>query len=186
MSDTAMTVGDRIRATRKREGISQTELAQKMGVIKQTLYKYETGIVTNIPSEKIEAAAKALGVTPGFLMGWTPTAFPMSATAPSTTCLTSCLPLRSRWSKRSSARSSCTVPKSKTPQETPGYAEYPGVFLCLRIIKRRTYSESQFTYLSAGFGVWTVFRISPRISSGARFLIFARGVRMMRCPQTSA
>ena len=70
MSDTAMTVGDRIRATRKREGISQTELAQKMGVIKQTLYKYETGIVTNIPSEKIEAAAKALGVTPGFLMGW--------------------------------------------------------------------------------------------------------------------
>ena len=66
MSDTAMTVGDRIRATRKREGISQTELAQKMGVIKQTLYKYETGI----PSEKIEAAAKALGVTPGFLMGW--------------------------------------------------------------------------------------------------------------------
>ena len=58
MSDTAMTVGDRIRATRKREGISQTELAQKMGVIKQTLYKYETGIVTNIPSEKIEAAAK--------------------------------------------------------------------------------------------------------------------------------
>ncbi|MEE1299060.1 MAG: helix-turn-helix transcriptional regulator [Acutalibacteraceae bacterium] len=70
MSDTAMTVGDRIRATRKREGISQTELAQKMGVIKQTLYKYETGIVTNIPSEKIEAAAKALGVTPGYLMGW--------------------------------------------------------------------------------------------------------------------
>lgn len=65
-----MTVGDRIRATRKREGISQTDLAQKMGVIKQTLYKYETGIVTNIPSEKIEAAAKALGVTPGYLMGW--------------------------------------------------------------------------------------------------------------------
>ena len=30
----------------------------------------ETGIVTNIPSEKIEAAAKALGVTPGYLMGW--------------------------------------------------------------------------------------------------------------------
>ena len=70
MSEPAMTVGDRIRATRKREGISQTDLAQKMGVIKQTLYKYETGIVTNIPSEKIEAAAKALGVTPGYLMGW--------------------------------------------------------------------------------------------------------------------
>ena len=70
MSEQAATVGDRIRATRILEGISQTDLAQKMGVIKQTLYKYETGIVTNIPSEKIEAAAKALGVTPGYLMGW--------------------------------------------------------------------------------------------------------------------
>lgn len=70
MSDKEMTVGDRIRTLRKREGISQTDLAQKMGVIKQTLYKYETGIVTNIPSEKIEAAARALGVTPGYLMGW--------------------------------------------------------------------------------------------------------------------
>ncbi|MBQ8063353.1 MAG: helix-turn-helix transcriptional regulator [Clostridia bacterium] len=70
MSESGMTVGDRIRSLRKREGISQTDLAQKMGVIKQTLYKYETGIVTNIPSEKIEAAARALGVTPGYLMGW--------------------------------------------------------------------------------------------------------------------
>lgn len=70
MSEKEMTVGDRIRTLRKREGISQTDLAQKMGVIKQTLYKYETGIVTNIPSEKIEAAARALGVTPGYLMGW--------------------------------------------------------------------------------------------------------------------
>lgn len=70
MSDTGMTVGDRIRATRKHEGISQTDLAQTMGVIKQTLYKYENGIVTNIPFEKIEAAATALRVTPGYLMGW--------------------------------------------------------------------------------------------------------------------
>ena len=31
MSEQAATVGDRIRATRKREGISQTDLAQKMG-----------------------------------------------------------------------------------------------------------------------------------------------------------
>lgn len=70
MSEQEMTIGERIRITRKREGISQTDLAQRMGVIKQTLYKYETGIVTNIPADKIEAAASALGVTPGYLMGW--------------------------------------------------------------------------------------------------------------------
>lgn len=70
MSQAEMTVGDRIRMLRKREGISQTDLAQEIGVIKQTLYKYETGIVTNIPADKIEATARALGVTPGYLMGW--------------------------------------------------------------------------------------------------------------------
>lgn len=70
MSQAEMTVGERIRSLRKREGISQTELAQEIGVIKQTLYKYETGIVTNIPADKIEAMARALGVTPGFIMGW--------------------------------------------------------------------------------------------------------------------
>lgn len=70
MSAQEMTVGERIRETRKREGISQTDLAQRIGVIKQTLYKYETGIVANIPADKIVETAKALGVTPGYLMGW--------------------------------------------------------------------------------------------------------------------
>ncbi len=70
MSEKEMTVGDRIRQTRKQAGMSQIELAAEMGVIKQTLYKYESGIVTNIPYEKVEVAAKALGVTPGYLMGW--------------------------------------------------------------------------------------------------------------------
>ena len=70
MPEKAMTVGDRIRELRIREGLTQTDLAQKMGVIKQTLYKYENRIVTNIPSDKIEAAANVLGVSPGYLMGW--------------------------------------------------------------------------------------------------------------------
>ena len=34
------------------------------------LYKYETGIVTNIPLDKLESIAACLGVAPGYLAGW--------------------------------------------------------------------------------------------------------------------
>lgn len=65
-----MTVGDRIQKKRKELGISQTDLAKKVGISKQTLYKYEKNIVTNIPLSKIEEISKALHVPKSFLMGW--------------------------------------------------------------------------------------------------------------------
>lgn len=65
-----MTVGERIKALRTSLKMSQVEFADKINVSKQTLYKYENNIITNIPSDKIEAAAKIGNVTPGFLMGW--------------------------------------------------------------------------------------------------------------------
>lgn len=46
-----MTVGDRIRKQRELLGFSQTELAEKVNISKQTLYKYEKNIITNIPSD---------------------------------------------------------------------------------------------------------------------------------------
>lgn len=64
-----MTVGERIKE-RERFSISQTELAQKIGVSKQTLYKYETNIITNIPSDTIERTANVLNCSPAYLMGW--------------------------------------------------------------------------------------------------------------------
>lgn len=65
-----MTVGDRIRERREYLGISQIDLAKKIHVLKQTLYKYEMNIITNIPSDKIEKMAKILKVSPAYLMGW--------------------------------------------------------------------------------------------------------------------
>lgn len=50
--------------------MSQTDLAKQMNVSKQTLYKYETNIITNIPLDKIERAGEILKVTPSYLMGW--------------------------------------------------------------------------------------------------------------------
>lgn len=66
-----MTIGERIRQQRESVDITQHELGRLCGVTKQTIYKYETGIITNIPMDKIALIAKALHVTPAYLMGWT-------------------------------------------------------------------------------------------------------------------
>ena len=65
-----MTIGERIKKRRTSLGISQVSLANKVGISKQSLYKYENGIITNIPSDKISQIAAALDTTPSYLMGW--------------------------------------------------------------------------------------------------------------------
>ena len=65
--------GERIKKRREQIGLTQVALADMIGESKQTIYKYETGIVTNIPSDKIELIAKALRVQPEWIMGWTDT-----------------------------------------------------------------------------------------------------------------
>lgn len=65
-----MTVGERIKKVREKTGMSQVDFADKINVSKQTLYKYENNLITNIPSDKIEAVAKIAGVSPAYLMGW--------------------------------------------------------------------------------------------------------------------
>ena len=72
-----MTIGERIKAARERKNISQIELAKLIGSSKQSVYKYEKNIITNIPSNKIEAIAKALNTTPAELMGWETNVTPM-------------------------------------------------------------------------------------------------------------
>ena len=57
-----MTRGQRIKFRREQLNISQTDLAKRINVSKQTLYKYENDIITNIPSDKIEELAKVLDV----------------------------------------------------------------------------------------------------------------------------
>lgn len=65
-----MTIGDRIKERREVVNISQTDLAEKTGISKQTLYKYENNIIVNIPSDKVEKIASILDTTPAYLMGW--------------------------------------------------------------------------------------------------------------------
>lgn len=65
-----MTIGERIRNARNKIGLSQVDFADKISVSKQTLYKYENNLITNIPADKIEAIAKLTTTPPAYLMGW--------------------------------------------------------------------------------------------------------------------
>ncbi len=68
-----MTIGDRIKEAREKLDISQSELARRLNTTKQTIYKYENNIITNIPRDKIEKLASILDTTPPYLMGWVET-----------------------------------------------------------------------------------------------------------------
>lgn len=63
-------IGDRIRKRRKQLGMTLETLASNVGTSKQTIQRYETGIIQNIPSDKIEIIANILNVSPAYIMGW--------------------------------------------------------------------------------------------------------------------
>ena len=41
-----------------------------IGTSRQTIHRYETGVITNIPHDKIEALARVYETTPQKIMGW--------------------------------------------------------------------------------------------------------------------
>lgn len=71
-------VGDRIKEMRLKNKMTQTDVANRLGVGKQAIYKYETGAVTNIPLDNLVAMASIFGTTPGYLAGWSDNGRPSS------------------------------------------------------------------------------------------------------------
>ena len=65
-----MTKGERIKRLRLEKGITQEAMAKALKTTKQTISKYENGIVTNIPSDRIESIAELLNSTPEYILGW--------------------------------------------------------------------------------------------------------------------
>lgn len=65
-----MTVGTVLRTLRENNKMTLEEVSKKLGIAKQTLYKYEIGIITNIPLLKIEELAKIYNVSPSYITGW--------------------------------------------------------------------------------------------------------------------
>lgn len=65
-----MSVGLRIKLARERKNLTLEEVAKRCETTKQTIFKYENEIVTNIPYDKIVLLSNALDVTPSYLFGW--------------------------------------------------------------------------------------------------------------------
>ena len=74
MSDETMReIVERIKERRLALNYSYQDLADKTGLSKSTLQRYEAGAIKNIPLDKVKDLAKGLGVTPEWLMGWNET-----------------------------------------------------------------------------------------------------------------
>lgn len=65
-----MSIGDKLKSLRKQHRMTLEDVAGYIHVGRATILKYENGIITNIPSDKIEQLARLFNVSPSFLMGW--------------------------------------------------------------------------------------------------------------------
>ena len=71
-------IGERIKALRKQKRMTLEELAAALGTSKQTIHRYENGVIANIPHDKIVQLAQALDTLPADLCGWTRDEFSVS------------------------------------------------------------------------------------------------------------
>lgn len=65
-----MTVGERIKRRRKELKLSADIVAEKIGVSRSTIFRYEKGEIEKMPTDVLALIADALQTTPGKLMGW--------------------------------------------------------------------------------------------------------------------
>lgn len=63
-------MGSLIKELRVKNNLTQDELADKLGVQKSAVSKWERGAVQNIKKDLIEEMAKIFNVRPSYLMGW--------------------------------------------------------------------------------------------------------------------
>ena len=68
-------IGENIRSTRRKRGLSQEQLADSLGVTKATICRYENG-AREPRYDQLFAIAEALNVTVSFLQGCEPTVLP--------------------------------------------------------------------------------------------------------------
>lgn len=65
-----MEVKDLLKMKRLEKGLTMKELADMVGVSEGTISRWESGLIANMRRDKIVALAKALGLTPGMIMGY--------------------------------------------------------------------------------------------------------------------
>ena len=66
-----MTTGERIRQERRAAGLTQEELATRLGIQGSAVAKYESGRVSNIKRSTLKKMANIFGCSPAYIMGFT-------------------------------------------------------------------------------------------------------------------
>jgi transcriptional regulator with XRE-family HTH domain len=65
-----MSIGEKIKELREARNMSLDDVAKLCCTTRQTIYKYENGIITNIPYDRIILLSNALNTTPAALLGF--------------------------------------------------------------------------------------------------------------------
>lgn len=65
-----MEIKDKLAIRRKELGLTLEDVGKMVGVGKSTVRKWETGDIANMKRDKIALLAKALKVSPAYIMGW--------------------------------------------------------------------------------------------------------------------
>lgn len=61
---------ENIKAYRLLSNMTLEEVANRLGVSKPTIQRYESGAISNIPPEKVEKLSEIFSISPSVLMGW--------------------------------------------------------------------------------------------------------------------
>ena len=73
---TNLEIGERIASRRKELHWSMDDLAQRVGVARSTIQRYETGKIDKLKMPVIESVAKAMSVNPCWIIGKSEDKFP--------------------------------------------------------------------------------------------------------------
>lgn len=65
-----MGLKENLKYFRNEQKLTLEDVAKKIGVRSTTIQRYESGVITNIPQDKIEKLAEVFNVTPSQLIGW--------------------------------------------------------------------------------------------------------------------
>lgn len=65
-----MGIAKRIKQARENKKMTLLELGEIIGKSEGTVQRYESGHIKNLKSDTIEGIARALSVSPAYLMGW--------------------------------------------------------------------------------------------------------------------
>lgn len=66
-----MTTAERIKRRRKDLGLRAEDVAERIGVSRSTMFRYENGEIEKLPINHLVPIAKALHTSVDYLMGWT-------------------------------------------------------------------------------------------------------------------